>query len=259
MDTGDTKTSSKIEDLQDLIEGSIASEPYELDGFKWCKKSHPDRCAALGISDSTLRRIIRKPPFVSKCRVIDGIKTTLLRVGVPGPKTPYDLAQIMSAIWRKRLKARKTELELERNVLEKKVKNLAAPATLELGEKIEEIERELGRLPTVNTRHEFGCLNGLAEVWPQGMQVEIFEIVLDDWPMFVTGAKLAIDLLASQGQPTVYRYYDYPSIGFIRRFPNIAVDMAVMKYQWAGKEPPAALKALFPKIWPKKFGGKKEP
>ncbi|MEP9387259.1 hypothetical protein [Mesorhizobium sp. KR9-304] len=86
-----------VDALRDLVAATIAASPYELDGFSWCALPQPEMAAKIGCSVETVRRIIRKPPFVRRRRK----NITLVREGVPGPVTNYDRAQIMSSIWRK--------------------------------------------------------------------------------------------------------------------------------------------------------------
>ena len=120
--------------------------------------------------------------------------TALIREGLSGPKTHYDLAQVMSAIWRK-------------------------------------------KFGKPNTKPEFGCLVGLAEVWPDGEQVDIFKIVLNDWSAFMAGAKIEMQLLGDEGRPL---YYEFPSLTVLRRFPEVAVELHRMTQQAGGKGPTMA-------------------
>jgi hypothetical protein len=184
-----------------LIAKCIEEAPIELDGFRWCGMPQSEMATALQCSVETLRRLISKPPIVRKRRM----GMTLLRVGEPGPQTHYDLAQIMSAIFRKKT----------------------------------------GRRTNVD---QFNCLLGLAGEWPDGLQVELFKIAMTRWPEFMAGVNVEAQII---------RRYEFPSISVIRRFHHIAVQMMTGDYQESGKEPPPALKALNPGMWPKSLGLKK--
>lgn len=184
-----TKNDGTLEALRSLITESIRANPVELDGFQWAAHPQEELCRKLGISVSTLYRRVKAPPFVSKRRLIDGKMTALIREGLPGPQTHYDLAQIMSAIWRK-------------------------------------------KFGKANTKKEFGCLKGLAEVWPEGQQVQIFKTVLNDWSAFMAGAKIEMQLLGDEGRPL---YYEFPSLTVLRRFPEVAVELHQMTQQAKGK------------------------
>ena len=72
----------------------------------------------------------------------------------------------------------------------------------------------------------YGCLIGLVESWPDGAQVEIFKLVLDNWPMFMTGVKLKI--AAEGGQ---VRFLECPSITVMRRFHEVGLEMYIMQLQ----------------------------
>lgn len=248
--------------LKQLIASSIAKDPHELDGFLWCKMSHEARWTALGISRSTLLSIIGKPPghppFVSKTREVDGIRTTLLRVGEPGAKTEHDYASMMVAVWRTWLKENiprhRAELEASKSKLEKLAQEttdlIAKEAALV---KLARVEKALGRMRQAReTPTEFGYFIGLAKAWPDGMQVEIFKRVLENLSQFMAGVRLAQAIEQAEGKDvTPPRYLRYPHIKTILDYNYLAVEMTEDHYQWTGTEPPAVLKALKPGVWPK--------
>lgn len=74
----------------------------------WAAKPQRDWCHQLNFSVSTLNRLIKLPPVVRETRMIDGVKVTLLRIGKPGPETPYQIARKMACIWRKHFDGRTT-------------------------------------------------------------------------------------------------------------------------------------------------------
>jgi hypothetical protein len=81
------------------------------------------------------------------------------------------------------------------------------------------------------SRPDFGRLVGLAEVWPDGDQLEIFKAVLDNWPAFMVGAKLVI---AAEGRRCKKRL-DYPCITWMRRFDKVGIELYVKRLQEQGK------------------------
>jgi hypothetical protein len=72
----------------------------------------------------------------------------------------------------------------------------------------------------------FGCLVGLAKEWG-GHAVDIFKAVLNNWPAFMVGMKQHPDC-------TTPRFYKFPSITVIRRFPDVAAEVWMMDVQKAG-------------------------
>jgi hypothetical protein len=80
---------------------------------------------------------------------------------------------------------------------------------------------ETGRRPS---RRDIGCLHGLAQSLPDGLQVAIFSLAVREWQAFMAGVKLEIFVLSEQGEPTKDRYYEFPSIPVIRKFHDVAAD-----------------------------------
>jgi len=246
--------------LKKLIASSIAKDPHALDGFLWCKMSHEARWKALSISKSTFVRIIGnppgKPPFVSKTRAVDGIRTTLLRVGEPGPKTEHDYACMLVAVWRKwltkNIPQHRAELETRKSklgeVLQKTSDLEARKAALA---KLARVDNALRRMrQTRETPNEFGLFIGLAKAWPDGVQVEIFKLVLDDLTRFMTGVreKQALDETKGKAVPKP-RFLRFPHVKTILDYYEVALEMMQDHYQWTGTEPPEAFKALNPSLW----------
>lgn len=249
------KSSTHVKGLVQLIATSIAEAPHELDGYQWCKMSHAARAAKLGISERTLRRMVGSPPgiapFVSTCRVIDDVRTTLLRVGEKGPATPEDEARKMVKIWRawlgKNIPAHRAALIAERAELKGQLQGGTGDSD-EIADRIKRIGKTLDRLRLKETRSEYGCMVGLAKVWPKGLQVALFKFAINDWPEFMAGVKIkqAEEAAMGTGKPM---FFTYPHIKTLRRYHKVAVDMMVMHYQKSGKTPPAALKAATPHLW----------
>jgi hypothetical protein len=103
------------------------------------------------------------------------------------------------------------------------------------------------------SRHNWGCLVGLANILPEGAQIEIFRAVLNDLPMFRSGVKCA-DPDSSHSM----RYYEWLPIPLVRKYPDVALQVYIGAMQAAGKTPHPAVAALDPKSWPKfkSIGGK---
>lgn len=88
------------------------------------------------------------------------------------------------------------------------------------------------------TRSEYGCMNGLAEEWPDGHQVEIFKLVISNegWPEFMAGVHIQVDLLGHNGKK---RFYKFPTLTVMRRFHAVALELYQMQQQAkAGKASP---------------------
>jgi hypothetical protein len=47
----------------------------------------------------------------------------------------------------------------------------------------------------------WGMLKGLAQKWPEGAQVDIFQTVLDDWPAFKARVTMQIEEMLANGEP----------------------------------------------------------
>lgn len=89
-----------VEALRSLVLGQIATAPFQLDGFLWCALPQPEVAAKLGTSVETLRRLIRKPPFVRDRALVGGTITCIIREGDPDVMTPRRMARILEKIWR---------------------------------------------------------------------------------------------------------------------------------------------------------------
>ena len=75
---------------------------------------------------------------------------------------------------------------------------------------------------------EAGCLYGLVGAWPEGETPKLLALVLDDWPEFMAGVKAAAPEAGD-------RYLRYPSLALVRRYPQVAVEMQLMRDQAGGK------------------------
>ena len=241
---------SKADLLRAVIEASIAADPYLLNGNPWCRLSHRERAFAIGADERTVRRITGAAPYVTTTRRIGEVRTTLVRIGEPSSEDRHrEVAHVLTAMWRKHLTANVTP---RRAALAAEIE--AAKAS---GDRIalKEAKAKIDRLHgDRETPREFGCFNGLASAWPDGLQAEIFKLVLAEWGDFASAVKLAaiIDPPAtgkSYKRDLDDMYLGFPSIPLMALFPSVAVDLLELHYQSNGKAPPAALIAVNPSLW----------
>jgi hypothetical protein len=97
------------------------------------------------------------------------------------------------------------------------------------------------------SRRAWGCLNGLAEVWPDGVQVDIFRMLLADVGAFMAAVK-SVD----SDCPYSMRYYEWLAIPLVRKYHHIALQLYIQRIQEMGKKPHPSIHALLPKLWPTK-------
>lgn len=79
----------------------------------------------------------------------------------------------------------------------------------------------------------FGKLVGLAEVWPEGHQIDIFKLVISDggWPEFMSCVKAEMMVMEDAGEKVSFRFFKRPVIGVMRRFAAVAVEFYEMEKQ----------------------------
>ncbi|TDK37032.1 hypothetical protein E2F50_09010 [Rhizobium deserti] len=215
--------SKHTEALMELIAGLIATNPHQRGGFTWAMIAQPEVCKKLNISLATLRRIISQPPFRRQQARIDGTNYSLLRVAVPGEvvatKTPEHVGNIMKKIWREWLSYRLAMIIAQRDELTAN------------DDKLNGIEKEVKQLKRLlhhkELNHAWGCFRNLAELWPEGHQVEIFKLVLRDWQSFMAGVKVEI---WTRGNG-VEKFFTFPSISVLREFYKPALELYVMEQQ----------------------------
>lgn len=85
----------------------------------------------------------------------------------------------------------------------------------------------------------YGILKGLAQKWPQGHQLEIFKLVLNNWPAFKAGVAIEIGMLIDAGRPGKFTWHEFPSVSVMLRFQSVAVELYIMDLQEKGIFPPA--------------------
>jgi hypothetical protein len=155
----------------------------------------------------------------------------------------------MSKLWRRWLSDRRAQLQEELDAARAMLTTAKGQEKKEAFAHIKEIRKELKRRLWSTTRREYGCMIGLAEVWPDGHQIALFEMVLKRWSLFMIGVKWMVIDQEMEDQKTVERFWTHPSISVIRRFQAVAVEMALMDGQSEGKKAPAWIKALHPHLW----------
>lgn len=213
--------------LRSLIAHGISTAPVMRDGYKWAASSQDEFCKRLdGWSTSKFFRETGKPPFVRMAARIDGQMVTLLREGEPGAPTPAIIAKHMSKLLRAYRARCRERLLAERDVLAQSM--MGIPETDAVAEvRGEKIDHLLKVLPALTTPSEYGCMCGLAEVWPEGHQIEIFRSVLADWSAFMAGEKVAI-WAAGEGEE---KFFEFAAMTVVRAFPEVAVELYVMERQ----------------------------
>jgi hypothetical protein len=92
------------------------------------------------------------------------------------------------------------------------------------------------------SHHNWGCLIGLADLWPDGIEVDLFKLVLDNLKTFMVWVK-ATDPDCEHSS----RYYEWLSISLLRKYHGVALEMYVAEIQASGKPPHPSLEALWPK------------
>jgi hypothetical protein len=203
--------------LADLIADRIVSDPVERGGMQWAAFRQEPLAAALGVAVKTVERWTKEPPFQREIANVDGETRTLLRVlgdGEAPTKTPQYVANIMRKVWAEKV-----------------------------GTKLD--------------ARQHGCLIALAEEWPESHQVAIFTTILNDWPGFMAATKHAMEVAADKlgvdladvtgddGEPYALRFFNFPTIPYMRRFHMIGPVVHAMALQDAGKHVPAKVNAIY--------------
>lgn len=189
--------------LADDVWLATETMPVFAEGRAWAMVSRPVLAKRCGVSETTIRSWLNKPPFRTASKMIGGKKRFVVRVG--DDQTPEDLARIMRHDFDKRFPR----------------------------EKVSQQQRA----------REFGCLKGLAVEWskmcPDLFPPDIFRSVITEWPLFNVAAHGQIDagiVEAEEAGEDADFYHlkkGFPSIPFIRRFYEIGVEVHIMKLQAA--------------------------
>lgn len=219
--------------LIELIEEMAAALPRELDGDIWAGPlSQAEWIDRSGLTPRTFQRLIKQPPIVSTVRGIGARKGTYLRLGAVEAVDRRKVQNTMAKIWREH--SEQTWLN---------------PAS-----------------------GEFGCICGMAEAWPCGWQIKIFDHALKHWGDFMAYTKLeiqaALDVMerasANGYEPDLYcpgalvdhvpetarrvpadrleiRHLEFPSLTYLRVFQHVAQVLFVDHLQDHGRPVPMEL------------------
>lgn len=182
-----------------LILAAIEAEGQEHEGRRWAIKPRSEWADALGVDMKTISRLIQREPIQ---RLDTG-------------------AQDAAGTWR-----RVTALRLIRPG-EPPLK----PSPRHLANIMQTLfVAKTGRTPG---KEEYGCLIGLAELWPEGHQLPIFKDVLAEWGSYMAAIKNRIDFEteALEVKGLRARYYRFPTITLLRRWPHVVADAYLTRWQ----------------------------
>ena len=185
--------SKALAQLVDLVQEQIAKDPYERDGKLWCKDPYA-LAPVLGVSERTMRRWFKDNPTTFRLQTVLADGRRMAIVRLTEEGEP------------------------------------AYSPTQEAKYLTKLWETRVGR---PHTRDEFGMLYHFVEACPAGKAKEVFKLVLEEWPAFMSIVKTSAEFK----HPDSPRYYRYPRLPIIRRFAHFAVDLWVQTQQWQGKTP----------------------
>ena len=194
-----TDKAGRLKLLCDLISQTIETDGQEANGFIWAVRSRQDWASLMGVEPRTIAALITLPPIVRLSTMAeDGgqpRRAVALRIGQPG--------------------------------------EVAKPLTAD--QSAATLAKEMGKLFRAKTGKavtpkEFGMLRGLAGVWPDGWQVQVFRFALSDWPSTMAAVKLAEALLHDDPDHQG-RFYRFPSISVMRRFASTVADAFLTDHQ----------------------------
>lgn len=187
---------SPRERLTRHVEGMIINYPRLFEGHLWAELPQQEWASIAGCAVATLRRIIAQAPFV-RCQTHasdgSGKRITLLRTVATG--------------------------------------EAAKPSPRHLANIMRRIWCE--RTGFDPGPRGWGCLKGLAEEWPEGHQIEILKLALQDWPAFIAGFWLAMDTgqIDLGEQPVKYMKIHHPHPPTLRLGWKVALDLYHMHLQ----------------------------
>lgn len=177
----------------------MEAEGQERNGYRWALFTRQELAEALDVDAKTISRLIQVPPI--QCFVTAKEDAT--------------------GKWRR--------------VLALRVAEVGEPPAQPNPRDIANIMRNLfvaktGRAPG---KDEYGCLIGLAKEWPEGHQVAIFKDVLAEWGSYMAAIKNRIDFEteALEVKGLRSRYYRFPTITLLRRWPHVVADAYLTRWQ----------------------------
>lgn len=89
----------KIEKLRSIILQKVAENPFNFDDQIWAQINREAICQQIGVSQSTLGKMLRQFPFIFDVKMELGVKATLVRVGLKGKNSPRTCAKILKVVW----------------------------------------------------------------------------------------------------------------------------------------------------------------
>ncbi|AXC50384.1 hypothetical protein DRW48_12420 [Paracoccus suum] len=199
VDIPDTAQPSKrLQAFCDLIAAEVAAHPFELDGRIWAMLPRKEWAVRLQVEVKTVSRLSQQAPIERLDTGRKGangtpVRMLALRVMLPGEKPVGMSHRHMANIMRKMFESK--------------------------------TGRTLGNA-------KWGMLKGLAETWPEGHQLTIFADALGEWPFYAAGVKARIEFERdAYGTPGTVRFYRYPSVSVMRRWPNAVADAYLTRWQ----------------------------
>jgi hypothetical protein len=236
-----------------IVQQKIAENPYSFDGETWTPINRDTICQQIGVSQSTLSKILRLPPFIFDVKMEGKVKVTLLRVGVMGKNSPRTCAKIMKKVWIgeiKKFNAQKAILEMHTATLhqqnithfEGQLKGavesgnpiLVFKATQDLNAEKIHHQKRLAKADKATkdaqaigkvTPKDFGCFRGLPEHWGLDAAPMVLAYVIRNWSPFMVGVKAKLTAMEADGEEVKYNFFEYPSPAVIRRFADAAGDV----------------------------------
>lgn len=175
--------------LVEAVLNEIKAQPFSYLGVEWAAISQSELARRLDISPATLKRHIIDQGLCTRSTSIDRRKRFLIRVGEPVADDPHKA----------------------------------------LAKVMSAIFRKRFPAKGMLNKREFGCLIGLAEVWPEGKQIDIFRHALKDWVAVMASVKIANDELPEEDQRSLF--YDFPCIPVMRKFPEAVLEAWVLAKQ----------------------------
>lgn len=97
--------------LYQLVEDELAQNPVNAEGRLWANLPAAKVSELLGVSRDHARGLHKSNPFRYAVKIIDGRKTTLIRIAHPADLTSEDQAKMMTAFWRKAVNRRESKSE----------------------------------------------------------------------------------------------------------------------------------------------------
>jgi hypothetical protein len=158
-----------------LVKKQLKEVPFSYDGDEWAAKSQEWWSKKAGVSDRTLRTMLKGKPFVTTRAHVNGVVCCLIRLGSKGPPSEKDLQKELSKIWRNR-----------------------------------NYWPDDNGVPRVSP-YLFGCLCGLVEIWGREAP-KVFAWILDHWSDFMLMIKAEKDspnnFLAKPSIPVIRKFAD---------------------------------------------------